>query len=372
MTQETSNGSKRGTRVVLLLVGLGVAAGLMTVTYWSLVLQRKSSDADPSSLLPSVSGKQSPASAAPQGIPPDVLDLQEQFTQAADKHKFEVKLIDTARALVKKHSQSPDAVALLAQMLLYDGQLEAARRELENSLKLAPSQPATLVLLGTVFVRQSRPADAVVAYAKAVELAPGQATYMLHLAQAHLLLGENEKAREICQDVLDRVDSGSGDALTLMADVYAAHGDFTHALSNVQRAIESTPIAKRKQQTLYIRKKASLLRRSGKAQQAVMTLQSLTSQEMFDPDVLEEMAKAWEASGDVTQAAAGYEKALRVDPTRWELAAGASRWSLASGKILNARIYADLAQKLNPRSDEVSALLASVLAAERAATTQPK
>ena len=375
MSNESSppSGGKRGTRLVIFMVVLGVGAGLMTVTYWNLVINRKPVDGD---LLPKVSGIHKPGDPIGVGanapIPRDVMDLQEQFTQAAEQHKFGTHFIDAGKELVKRHAKSPDARALLAQILLYDGQFEAAKRELEQSLALAPNQPATHVLLGTVFMKQERPADATPEYAKAVEQAPGQATYMLHLAQSYLSVGEKEKARAICQDVLDRVDSGSGDALTLMADVLAADGDFVRALANAQRAIESTPISKRKQQTYYIRKKASLLRRSGKPQQAVMTLQSLTGQELADPDVLEEMAKSWQASGDSKQAAATFEKALRTNPTIWELAAGASRWSLVAGNVFQARIYADLAQKLNPRSDDVTTLLSSVQAAERAAATQPK
>jgi len=103
-----------------------------------------------------------------------------------------------------------------------------------------------------------------------------------------------------------------------------------------------------------------------------MTLQSLTGQELADPEVLEEMARSWEASGDRKRAASTFEKALRTNPTNWELALGAGKWALVAGDLFQARIYADLAQKLNPRSDEVANLQSAVLAAERTAATQPK
>jgi tetratricopeptide (TPR) repeat protein len=116
----------------------------------------------------------------------------------------------------------------------------------------------------------------------------------------------------------------------------------------MQHAIDQTPISKRAQQVVYLRKQAKLLAELDKPNEALLVLGKLSEKERTQPDVLQEMANDWDQLGEPGKAAELYENLLKHDLRNWELAAAAARWRIKAGDVVRAREHIMNLQLINP------------------------
>lgn len=128
----------------------------------------------------------------------------------------------------------------------YMGEFDAAAQDYEAALARGGS-PATYSSLGTVYYHQGRPADAVRAYKRAIELRPRSAMTHFNLGDAFRRLGqENDARREYLAAIdLARTDAAvnprDGAALALRAVVESRVGNIAAARELAERAASIQP-----------------------------------------------------------------------------------------------------------------------------------
>lgn len=330
--------------VVLLL--LGIAAGLVTVSYWSAQSRAIKQRA-----------KQEGTGAArteQQPVDPALDELTRAFEQVVAEGRSIGSLADAVQQVVGQYPKHAPTRTLLGQVLLYGGQSEKAYQQLAISLRLDGQQPEVHLLCGTIAYRLGRIGQATDHYAKAVDLDPSNPRYRLHLAQAYNQAQQRDRAKEVLVEAL-RIDSSLHEAQAALADIYAEQGHFELALTQIQKAIEQTPVSQKSRWAQYHRRKAALLRQDNNPQEALLTLQSLHA-EHIDPELLSELATCWSMMGQPDRAATLYEDAIAADPTEPSLVVGATHWRIKAGDHDLARQHLDRLRQLNGRTAMVAQL----------------
>lgn len=338
---DTPTDMKRGNWIVLTIIGIGLLASAAALGYRSLVVRntKKAINASPAAVKTPAWDQ---ADAAEQ-----LMMIQEQYLKAGETADL-TAIAAAAKNLTEQYPQFAGAFTLLAQVSVDANQYDVARAALKQSLALNNKQAEVHLLAGNLALMDGD-IDGAESHTKtAVALKPDEARYRLHLANIHFERGRPEQARNIYLDAL-RLDSSLHQAYGGLADIYASQNQLQVALTNIQKAIDhaggDTQKAARR---AYTRKKASLLRRDNRPDEALMTLEGLSVREKLDPDILEEIAIAWAQLGKPAHAATLYEEALATNPVHWRYAAGAAKWHIKAGKPEAARPHLLLLRKLDP------------------------
>jgi tetratricopeptide (TPR) repeat protein len=304
--------------------------------------------------------------AGPAGVPGEpsqpldqrAADLEDQLADAIRHERVEA-LLPKLRALAREHPDQPAARNLLGKGLLAVRQHEPAYEQFSASLEVDPDQPEIQLLAGTLAMQTDRPVDAGRHYNEAVRLDPDNTSYQMHLVQAYLAQQRYDQARDLLLKLL-RQDSTSPEAYAGLADVYARQNKLELALTHMDRALEYAADALPGKRHAYLRKKAALLRRDNRPEEALLVLRQLPAAERARPEVLEELAVTHMMLGQPRDAAALYERAFAVTPTDWRLAAGAARWYLKAGDLDAAGRFVDHVQRINPRAPVLDRLRAEL------------
>ena len=343
------SGSSRGTRVVVALVILGIAAGVLTVSYWSMQGRWMRRTAQRSA-------RQDAGSARWDQNAADVElnKLRQAFEKIVSGTHQAGALVDAIRRLVQRYPQYAATRTLLGQVLLYDDQPDAAYQQLSLSLELDGQQPEVHLLAGTIAYQLERIDQATGHYSTAVGIDPSNPRYRLHLAQAYISQQRDNEARDVLLEAL-RMDSSLHAAYASLADLYARQNRLVLALTQIQKAIEHTGESEQDKQVFYYRQKSRLLRRDNRPEEALLTLKRLEMPQI-DLAVIEDMATCWSMLGKPEQAAMLFEDAMVADPTRSALVAGAVRWRIKAGDQETARRHLALLRRINPRSDMATQL----------------
>ncbi len=328
------------------LVGLGLAAAGIATVFWN------ARGTPPGSATGQDAGA---APWDPRQADAQLGPLKQGFEQVTVDGQNADGLIKAVQRMVERYPRYAPGRTLLGQIWLYMGQLDQAYGQFKLSLDLDGQQPEVHLLSGTIAYKLGRIDQATGHYSMAVGMEPANARYRLHLAQAYLRQHKSDQARALLLETL-QIDSSLHEAYAALADLYAQQNRLTLALPQIQKAIDQTPVSQRAKQVFYIRRKAHLLRRDNRPQEALLTLQGLQGAEKTDPGVLEEMATCWFLLGKPNDAAAVFEDAAAADPTRWTLLAGAARWRIKAGDRSAALRHLALLRRLNPRAAMISQL----------------
>lgn len=341
--------------VVIVMLAAGLLAGFVAWTYWRGVARR-------------TFGPVTPAGSVDNQDQADneVKDLQERFLQAMSNQGHPARLLPDAQRLVERYPKHPSARTLLAQVLFENRQPTAALDQLVISLELDGQQPQVRQMAGDIALAMDRLDEAAKHYTIAIGLEPANATYRVHLAQVYMNQQQDDKARQTLLEAI-RADSSAHRAYALLSDLYARQNKLSLALPQIQTAIDLTPAKDRAIQAIYIRKKSRLLRRDNQPDAALQTLQTLTTDERRDPEVIEEIASCWAMLNLPANGALLYEQQLMLDPTDYRMVAGAAEWRLKAGEVDAARQHLQTLRRIDPRLKEVAALEAKL----EAAATQP-
>ncbi len=352
--QPLHNASPKGRWVVAALLVSGVVAGAITVSYWrsqARWMDRPSQDTSPDA-----------AGAAPwdeQQAKTQLESVQQQFNQIAADHRQAQPVLQEAKRLVERYPQYAPTRTLLGQILLYDEQFDQAYDQFLLSLDLDGQQPEVQLLAGTLAFKLDRVDRATHHYLMAVGLDTANPRYRLHLAQAYLKQRQDQLARDALLEAL-RIDSSLHEAYAMLSDMYAKQNRLSLALPQIQAAIDQAPASQRSQQTMYVCRKAQLLRRANRADEALLTLQGLDTHQQRQIQVMQEVALCWSALGQPDQAAVVFEQAMADDPTQWSWVAHAAHWRFKAGQPDAARRHLATLQRINPRAPMIPELEASL------------
>jgi tetratricopeptide (TPR) repeat protein len=340
--------------VVLFLIAIGLIAATLAVIYWRSVARAvQDGISERSSAQPAWNEKTAEK---------ELTALQEHFNQTAvDKGDPQADLA-AANQLVERYPRYASAHTLLAQVLMYQGQLAPAYDQLILSLGLDPNQAEVSLLAGTLANELGRVDEAVHQYSTAVGLNPTHAVYRLHLAQGYWKQNKIDKARGTILEAL-KIDSSLHEGYAMLCEVYAQQNKLSLALSEIDKAIAFLPAQDRRDRVAYTRRKSQLIRRDNKPDEALLTLRTLTPIEQMDPAVLDDMAVCWSMLGQPEKSAGLFEDALVLSPTQWPFAVSAARWRLKSGDLAAAERLLAGARRINPGAPQIAQLEEEIKAA---------
>jgi len=256
-------------------------------------------------------------------------------------------MITAARRLVERYPKFPEGRAFYGQVLMLSGDADGAIEQFNLSLDLNRQQAGTHLLLGTLYLQTDRPVEAAKAFDNAVGLDPTNASYRLHLAQAHLELDDHDKARREFLEVIRHAPEAH-QAYAGLSDLYMRQNKPDLALNQLDRAIENVPENQSRIKTLYLRKKAMAFRRGNDPEAALLVLQSIPFDQRQSPAILEEMAVSWAMLGQPEKAADLYKTALAMDPLSTDLLAGAIRWYDKAGNTQQRDRFIRTMQRTDP------------------------
>ena len=286
-------------------------------------------------------------------------ELQQWFNEVASENGPVGAVTDAAQRLVERYPKYDAAHTLLGQVLVYQGRFEEAYERFKLSLTLNGQQPELHLLAGTLSLKLNQIDKATGHYSMAVGLDATNSRYRVHLAQAYIKQHKYEEARAALLEAL-RIDSSMHGAYALLADLYAQQNRSALAITQIQRAIEQTPVSERATQVIYIRRKSQLFRRNNQPDEALMALGTLTALERADPQIMKEIALCWSLQNQPENAATMYEQAMVQNPTHWPLVAEAARWRIKAGNTDIARKHLTTLRQINPRAQAIAELEAQL------------
>ena len=267
----------------------------------------------------------------------------------------------------------------LAGALAEAGELDRARRIIDDYVADHPDEPAAYAMLGDIAMHQKRPTDAVAAFQRVLQLDPEATALYQHLAAAHAAAGNAaaaEDARKRNGDGLPRlddrllqmvapvVDAPAGSTAPRADDVLGrvaalmAEGDAAGARAALQAGLQGEP-----GNVAYLTTLARVELADGKPDVALRHAQQAVRLDANDAQAQLILGLVAEVRGDVAGAQAAYTKAVTADTRLLE-----ARYRLAN-MLMRGGHHAQAAEQyrhlitLNPAAAEYHARLAAALAA---------
>jgi len=309
-----------------------------------------------------------------------VQTLQQQFLNVINAGRDPTDLVEQGKQIVTAHPNFVPARKLLGQIMLRSRKFRAGYEQLDTALSLdEKARPKLQQLAGTLALQLGRFEPALTHYREAVSLSENKPKYRIGLAKALIETRQLDEARQQLLKTLEQ-DSSMHLAHGVLASLYRKQNKLGLARQHVRKAIELLPKKKSDQKAIYVARRASLLRRANRWDEAITVLRDLPTKQQYRPNVLREMALNWNLLDKPANAAIIYGKALNVKPRSEAIAAGAVRWALKAGLTQRARRHLEALRRINPRSEALQKLRAKIGSAEAGsgdqansrAATQPK
>ncbi len=244
------------------------------------------------------------------------------------KGEFE-KVIELSNAALAAAPEMRGVHRYLAEAFLETGRLDDALAAIESERRINPGFNEVYVVLGRIHLQRKAYAEAETAYAKALELRPGDSRSYFGLATATARLGQDAKSKEYLErfaalravedraaekkrratDVIAPAGSILAEALLDAGRTYLAHGEAERAEASWRRAAAADPRHVGCRLELV-----SLYRRARRAGDEAEVCAQLTS---IDPDNATYhllLAQARDRNNDRAGARAAVARAAELDP----------------------------------------------------------
>jgi len=291
------------------------------------------------------------------------------------------RVIEDVKKAVKASPNDAQARELLAEALASDRQFDAARREIQNALKLEPKYAAPYMLLakismieeqyseainalnavlkltedpqyqdvnsrreeayfllGEVALTQREYEDAIGYYKAAIRINRAAADSYLRLAQAFIGLDEIDAAKDNLNIAL-AFDPGFAEANYEIGRLYLADGDTMRAAEAFQAALQSSPDSDLAAEALAaigdyrsFLSSATIEFTAGKYEPALVAARTARALAPDDLEVIVLEARILEKAGKPTDALDAWRDAVRLDSTNTEAKAAVSRLEAAAKK----------------------------------------
>jgi tetratricopeptide (TPR) repeat protein len=234
-------------------------------------------------------------------------------------------------------------LAMRAQVYLLHGNVDSARKDLEQSLSLFPANPVAWNRLGLLEESAGRSEAALKAFAEGLQHDPSQASLWFNRARMH---AENERFAECIEDLREalRLDPRHDGAWSVRADLFQRSGRLPQALQDYSHALELNP-----DNLSALTGRSNVLRALGRPQQA---LEDSERAHRLDPDNhvhLGNRALALFLLGRVEEGITDLDKAIAISPA--EKLLYANRAALHAHREDYAAAIADYSRvlELDPR-----------------------
>ncbi len=246
--------------------------------------------------------------------PGDVM-VQVRRAQLADARGEPQAALELMRAAARRQPSWRWLVEL-ARMEYRLGEVAAARRHLEDALERSPGNYQALSSLALLELVDGDPGRAVELYRRLVAEAPGL-TQLSNLGLAYQLERCYQEAAEAYRRVYDS-EPGNPIFILNLADAYQLLGDEAAAGPLYDRVIEQTDIDPSASHWQMLTVKAQALAHRGQARPAVAAIQGALRQAPDNSQVLYEAALVYALVGEVASAQVHAERALALGyGARW-------------------------------------------------------
>ncbi len=207
----------------------------------------------------------------------------------------------TAKSISQVFAQPSDLsqkVSLrLGQTLNQLGQYEEARQLLEIAHQASPAHIELAHVYAQTLLELNQPAPALTVLAAILIAEPGYPEPYMDYGRAQLLLGEKpQEAIQAFERAL-QINPLYDEALALLADAYAANGEFTHAFQLYQQALESDLAQDegwRSRLCVGLARAALVLEQP---ETAIAILDELANETQQTPEILRTLSEAYFAAG---------------------------------------------------------------------------
>lgn len=318
---------------------------------------------------------------------PHLLVAKLQSLPGGDRNRA-LEAVDVAIGMLEEDPSS-QAEALILRAGLQE---DVAKRmtDLNQAVKLAPSDPKPLRTRGRVHLSQGRGAegladfdaalaiepdhgpthearglalgmlerwdDARASFTRAGELSPDSASPYLQRGRINVLAGDTEAAIKDITEALE-VDPDNIAALLFRSQALQQSNKPEEALADVNRVLELQP-----GQVVGLRARAVLLATMGKVDEAIADLEQVRGRETKDPTPLVQLGMLYMGQRQINKAVESYSEALAREPKLWSAYRGRADAYLSIGKQGEAIADYEEALKREPNNNGVLNNLAWVLA----------
>jgi len=285
-----------------------------------------------------------------------VQTLGQKLSLAIQNQRDTRPMLAPAAKLVEQYPDFPPAYTLHGQVLMTVGRLDEAARQMRTALKIGGEDAQTRALLGGVYLKLDDYDAARSNYQAAISLENENPEHRVKLANLEYEAGNLESAKRAALDAL-ALDSSRHQAYALLSQVYEKQGEPSLAAQQMEKALEVLGGEQEQTRVTYVRRRAAMLRRMNRPEDALAALRELPPTLMFTMDLAEDFARTYGMMGQPMLVAMHYEELSRIEPVNPEPLAGAARWYLKAGDQDSARAMVQRLRKLNPRHPDLPGLV---------------
>ncbi len=261
--------------------------------------------------------------------------------------------------LLALQPRDPDALLASAEIHLSLNQLDPART-IALSLVGSPVQEARgLYVLGRIALKQERPEEAVIAFARATKLDPRQVGAWTGLAEAYLVLKDEAKARDALAAAVALPDAPSS-TLRQFADIEIRAGRPASAVAPLERAVVMDPADPALR--LLLASSFAALERWQESGNAAREAQRLAPKNV---DGLVLGAEAAYRQGKNGEAIETLKRALALAPDSYEVNFKLGRSYADTNAYADAQTHLEQAARINDRAEAPHLAMAQMQLAQR-------
>jgi len=235
---------------------------------------------------------------------PDLLAAMSYLRGGMREHALEL-----LRDLILRRPSDRTARLVLAHLLMSEGRVDEASRNLLEAVRLDPQDPRGHIFLSRALFAGGHPEEALASNASALALDPGSAVAFSDRCGMLLAAGDSPSAEAACLDALS-LDAGLAEANANLGVVRMRRGRPAEAEAAYREALRLDPGLEDARYNL-----AALLERSGRAAEGLAVLAPLVSPGgTADADTLRLAARLALANGDRSRARAYLDSSEAIDP----------------------------------------------------------
>jgi tetratricopeptide (TPR) repeat protein len=235
------------------------------------------------------------------------------------------------------------------------GKPDLALADLKKAIQSDPTHAETYDKMAEVLARLNKYDEALAAIDKARELDPQSLKPFVLKAQVHAMQRKFDAAVADLNEALT-LDNGNVPLLLLRAGVYQEQGDKQKAQADLDQALKLKP-----NMPLVIRTRASFLAQNDRLDEAVAELEKLVKRDPKDAATLLQLGLMYGAKKNSPKAIETYTALLALIPDSWQALRCRGDAYLNVGRQADAVADYEKAFKLEPKDDGVLNNLAWVL-----------